>query len=124
MNFQIHQRDLEAALKFYCDKDIVDAHSAEAETLATVDILEAQIGKYGLGNDIEQLQEISTQGKEIIDYAGNFTRNENGDIVFTFGKHKGKRLVDERDYVEWMCKGNFTEDTKDKAKAILIVDAI
>ena len=113
------KRDLDAALKFYCNKGLEDAHSAEADALATVDVLNAQIERYELGDDIGQLQEISTQGKEIIDYAGKFTRDENGDIVFTFGKNKGKQVVDERDYVEWMCRGEFTFDTKEKGKGIL-----
>ena len=86
------KRDLTAALKFYCNKDLTDAHSAEADTLATVDILEAQIERYDLDSSIDNLQELSTQGKEIIDYAGKFTRNEAGDIIFTFGKNKGKKV--------------------------------
>ena len=113
------KRDLEAALKFYCDKDIVDAHSAEADALAVVDVLGAQIDRYGLGDDIAQLQELSTQGQEIIDYAGKFTRDDNGDIVFTFGKNKGRRVVDDPSYVEWMCRGEFTRDTKEKGMGIL-----
>jgi len=113
------KRDLEAALKFYCDKDIVDAHSAEADALAVVDVLGAQIDRYALGNDIEQLQELSTQGQEIIDYAGKFTRDEKGDIVFTFGKNKDRRVVDDPSYVDWMCRGEFTKDTKEKGRKVL-----
>ena len=113
------KRDLTAALKFYCNKELEDAHSAEADTLATVDVLSAQIDRYGLSSDVSELQEISLQGKEIIDYAGKFTRDEKGDIVFTFGKNKGKRVVDDPSYVEWMCRGEFTGDTKDKGMGIL-----
>jgi len=113
------KRDLTAALKFYCNKDLADAHSAEADTLATVDVLNAQIDKYGLGNDVAKLQEISMRGKEVVDYAGKFTRNEKGDIVFTFGKNKGKRVVDDPSYVKWMCKSEFTRDTKEKGMRIL-----
>jgi len=113
------KRDLTAALKFYCNKELEDAHSAEADTLAVVDVLGAQIERYGLGSDVEQLQELSTHGKEIIDYAGKFTRDEKGDIVFTFGKNKGKRVVDDPSYVDWMCNGEFTRDTKEKGMGIL-----
>ena len=117
--FEYEKRDLKSALKFYCDKELTDAHSAEADTLATVDVLSAQIDRYGLGDDIAQLQEISTQGKEIIDYAGKFTRDEKGNIVFTFGKNKGKRVVDDPGYVDWMLRGEFTFDTKEKGRRIL-----
>ena len=117
--YNFEKRDLTAALKFYCNKDMVDAHSAEADTLATVEVVGAQIAKYDLGSDITQLVEISMQGKEIIDYAGKFTRSDNGDIVFAFGKNKGRRVVDEPDYVEWMCGGEFTRDTKEKGRGVL-----
>ncbi|MFA5417030.1 MAG: 3'-5' exonuclease [Bacteroidales bacterium] len=113
------KRDLTAALKFYCDKDMENAHSAEADTLATADVLRAQIARYSLDGGIEQLQEISLQGKEVIDYAGSFTRDENGNIVFSFGKNKGMRVVKNRDYVSWMLSNDFTSDTKRKAKLIL-----
>lgn len=117
--FQKEPRNLTAALKFYCNKDLADAHSAEADTLATVDILKAQIEKYDLGNNMDELQKISTQGKEIIDYAGKFTKNEHGDIVFNFGKNKNKRVIDDPEYVKWMLKTEFTYDTKQKAIQIL-----
>ena len=117
--FHHEKRDLQAALKFYCNKELEDAHSAEADTMATVDVLGAQIDRYGLSNDIEQLQELSTRGKEIIDYASKFTRDEKGDIVFTFGKNKDRRVVDDPGYVKWMCRGEFTRDTKEKGMGIL-----
>ncbi len=112
------KRDLASALKFYCNKDLTDAHSAEADTLATVDILSAQVERYDLDSDIDQLQEVSTHGREIIDYAGKFTRNEYGDIIFTFGKNKGKLVTSERVYANWMLRGNFTTDTINKLKMI------
>ena len=87
-----------------------------------VDILKTQVERYGLANDINQLQEISTQGREIIDYAGKFTRSEQGDIVFTFGKNKGKKVIDDPEYVDWMCGKDFTFDIKEKARRILSGD--
>jgi DNA polymerase-3 subunit epsilon len=112
-------RDLSAAAKFYCDIDFENAHSAEADTMKTVEILNAQLEKYELDSNIDNLQEISTQGREIIDYAGKFTRNEAGEIVFNFGKIQGKRVIDDPEYVNWMLTKDFTHDTKNKAKQIL-----
>ena len=84
-----------------------------------MDILTAQIERYDLGNDIDELQEISTQGKEIIDYAGKFTRNEAGEIVFNFGPQKNKRVIEEAGFARWMLTKDFTFDTKQKARKIL-----
>ncbi len=117
------RRDLTAALKYYCNKDLENAHSAEADTIATAEILSAQVEKYGLSS-IDELQEISNRGKEIIDYAGKFTRNENGDIVFAFGKHQGEKLTDKLSYVDWMLRSEFTRDTKQKAKLIINGDLV
>ena len=84
-----------------------------------MDILNAQIERYDLGNDIDELQEISTQGKEIIDYAGKFTRNEEGEIIFNFGPHKNKRVIEEAGFARWMLTKDFTFDTKEKVRQIL-----
>jgi DNA polymerase-3 subunit epsilon len=117
--YKYEPRDLTAALKFYCNRDHTNAHSAEADVLATADILKAQIEKYNLDGDMEALHQVSTNGKEIIDYAGKFTRDENGDIVFAFGKNKGIKVIDDPQYVNWMLSANFTHDTKQKARQIL-----
>ena len=88
------QRTLVAAYKFYCDKNLDDAHSAEADTRATYEVLKAQIERYDdLENDIDFLAEYSARGKTA-DYAGCILYNENEEEVFGFGKHKGK-LVSE-----------------------------
>jgi len=106
------KRDLTAAYKFYCGKDHDGAHGAEADTLATVEVFNAQIQKYTLEPSVDSLHDICNQGNTIIDYGGKFTRNQYGDIVFTFGKNQGKRASDDPGYLEWMLKQDFSYHTK------------
>lgn len=113
---QMEQRTLVAAYKFYCDKDLTEAHSAEADTLATYEVLKAQLDRYDiLENDIEALAKFSSRG-ETADYAGRIGYNESGDEVFTFGKHKD-RVVSEifatdPSYYAWLMNGDFPAYTK------------
>lgn len=110
------QRTLVAAYKFYCDKDLENAHSAEADTLATYEVLEAQIERYGdIGDTVEALAEFSTHF-DSVDFAGRIAYDEKGAEVFTFGKYKGRRvediLRDEPSYYTWMMNGDFPLYTK------------
>ena len=110
------QRTLVAAYKFYCDKDLEDAHSAEADTLATYEVLMAQLERYpDLENDIDKLAEFSTRG-EAADYAGRILFNEKGEEVFGFGKYKGRPVAEvfraEPSYYAWMMNGDFPLYTK------------
>ena len=110
------QRTLVAAYKFYCDKNLDDAHSAEADTRATYEVLKAQIERYDdLENDIDFLAEYSARGKTA-DYAGCILYNENEEEVFGFGKHKGKLVSEvfrtEPSYYAWMMNGDFPRYTK------------
>jgi DNA polymerase-3 subunit epsilon len=110
------QRTLVAAYKFYCGKDLTDAHSAEADTLATYEILEAQLAKYSdLKRDPKSLNEF-TRMHNAVDLAGRFVKNDEGVTVFNFGKHKGKSatlvLKQEPSYYGWMMKGDFSQNTK------------
>ena len=110
------KRTLEAAYKFYCDKELENAHSAEADTLATYEVLKAQIERYDdLENDINFLAEYSKH-KEFVDFAGYIAYNEDGDEVFSFGKHRGKRVVDilesEPGYFGWLLNADFPLYTK------------
>jgi len=112
-------RNLTAALKFYCGKDLENAHSAEADAVATWD---AQIAKYpGLGNTVESI--LKTIGEEdVVDFAKRMIRVNNV-IVFNFGKHKGKSVEEvlkvERSYYDWMMNGDFPQHTKQKLTEIL-----
>lgn len=109
-------RTLVAAYKFYCGKDLTNAHSAEADTLATYEILEAQLAKYtDLKRDSKSLSEFTTM-HNAVDLAGRFVKNDKKEIVFNFGKHKGKPvsqvLKQEPSYYGWMMKGDFSQNTK------------
>ena len=110
------QRTLVAAYKFYCDKDLTDAHSAEADTRATYEVLQAQLDRYpDLENDVDALAEYSSRG-ESADYAGRILYNEKGEEVFGFGKYKGRSVaegfVHEPSYYAWMMNGDFPLYTK------------
>ncbi len=113
---KMEQRTLVAAYKFYCDKDLTDAHSAEADTLATYEVLKAQLDRYPeLENDIDALADFSSRG-ETADYAGRIVYDDKGSEVFGFGKYKGRRVEDifEQDpsYYTWMMNGDFPLYTK------------
>lgn len=114
---KMEQRTLSAAYKFYCGKNLENAHSAEADTMATYEILKAQLDRYpqDLKNDIGFLAEFSTNSR-FADYAGRIALNEKDEPIFNFGKHKGKKVEDvlrsEPSYYAWMMNGDFTLFTK------------
>ena len=113
---KMEQRTLVAAYKFYCNKDLTDAHSAEADTRATYEVLKAQLDRYSeLQNDVAALAEFSSRG-ETVDYAGRIVYNDKGEEVFNFGKYKGRRVEDvfreEPSYYAWMMNGDFPLYTK------------
>ncbi len=116
------KRDLAAAYKFYCDKELTNAHQAEADTLAALEVLQGQINKYGLETDVESLAEMSKFDKDsiAIDYAGKFIRNADGDIVFNFSKDsKGKKVTENLGLVKWMLDKDFELHTLYIAMQIL-----
>jgi len=118
----MEQRTLTAAYKFYCDKNLEDAHSAEADATATWEILLAQVERYEqLGTTIESIVKFTGED-DIIDFARRFIRVK-GVEVFNFGKHKGKPveqvIKEEPQYYDWMMKGDFAMDTKQKFTEIL-----
>ena len=114
---KMEQRTLVAAYKFYCGKNLEDAHSADADTRATYEVLKAQLDRYpSLQNDVDFLSEFSTQNKNV-DFAGRIIYNDKNVEVFNFGKHKGCpveevfRTID-RGYYDWMMQGDFPHNTK------------
>ena len=117
----MEQRTLTAAYKFYCEKNLEGAHGAEADVVATCEVLEAQLQKYEhLGNTIDSILKFT--GEEmIIDFARRFIM-ENGVELFNFGKYKGRVvsevLKSEPQYYDWMMKGDFTLHTKQKLTEI------
>jgi DNA polymerase-3 subunit epsilon len=110
------QRTLSAAYKFYCDKNLEDAHTAEADTRATYEVLKAQLDRYpDLQNDIAFLADYSSFTRNV-DFAGRMVYDENGREIFNFGKYKGQPVVDvlRRDtgYYGWIMGNDFTLNTK------------
>ena len=130
----MEKRNLSAAYRFYCNKELVDAHSAAADTQATYEVLVSQIERYEgeevvdllgkkigvIGNDMDELHQL-TNGK-MVDLAGRMVYNDDGLEIFNFGKHKGKHvsqvLADEPSFYDWMMKGDFPLDTKRKLTQI------
>jgi DNA polymerase-3 subunit epsilon len=113
---KMEQRTLSAAYKFYCDKNLDDAHSAEADTNATYEVLKAQIEKYDeLENNTKFLAEFSSR-KKFADFAGFIAYNKNGEECFSFGKHKGKLVTEilekEPGYFGWLLNADFPLYTK------------
>ena len=112
---KLEQRTLSAAYKFYCGKNLEDAHSAEADTRATYEVLKAQLDKYPdvLTNDINFLSEYSSYSKNV-DFAGRIIYDNNGVEIFNFGKYKGYPVSEvlHRDPSGWIMNGDFTLNTK------------
>ncbi|MEC7263609.1 MAG: 3'-5' exonuclease [Bacteroidota bacterium] len=113
---KMEKRTLEAAYKFYCDKSLDDAHSAKADTMATYEVLLAQLERYPeLENDIKKLSEFTTR-KQSLDFAGFIALDENEQPVFSFGKHKGRSVDEileaEPGYFGWILNADFPLYTK------------
>ena len=132
--FLMEPRTLSAAYRFYCNEDLEKAHSAEADTMASYHVLNAQIQRYEdqaikddkgnfykpIRNDIDFLHEITNQ--KMVDLAGRMVFNSQGVEVFNFGKHKDKPVSEvlqkEPNYYDWMMNGDFPLDTKRKLTEI------
>lgn len=124
----MEKRNLSAAYQFYCNKDLANSHSAAADTRASMEVLLAQVERYenqpvtdphgnSLGvvkNDMEELNKLASSA--LVDLAGRMMRDAKGEVLFNFGKHKGKRVLqvlkDEPAYYDWMMNGDFSLDTK------------
>jgi DNA polymerase III subunit epsilon len=112
---KMEKRTLEAAYKFYCNKEIINAHSAEADTLATYEVLLGQLQRYpDLVNDVDALHDIS-KGDDFADFSRRIKLNA-GIPCFNFGKYKEQSVATvfskEPQYYNWMMKGDFAQDTK------------
>ncbi len=120
---KMEQRTLSAAYKFYCEKELVNAHSAEADIIATYEILEAQLKKYEgqIETNVDFLHKF-TNMHNTVDLAGRMVYNEKGEELINFGKHKGKLVTavfaSEPSYYDWLMKGDFPRQTKDTFKSI------
>jgi DNA polymerase-3 subunit epsilon len=134
----MEKRTLSAAYKFYCNKDIQEAHTAEADAEASMEVLIAQVERYidqhvtdGLGkklgeikNDMDMLSKITAT--DTVDLAGRMIRNDKGEEIFNFGKHKSKGVIavlkQEPSYYDWIMNGDFPLDTKRKLTEIKLRD--
>ena len=121
---KMEQRNLVAAYKFYCGKELTDAHSAESDTRATYEVLMSQLDKYSeLENNVDSLSAFSSFNNNV-DFAGRMIFNEKGEEVINFGKYKGQlvREVLKRDfgYYGWIMQGDFPLNTKQKLTEIRI----
>jgi DNA polymerase-3 subunit epsilon len=124
---KMEQRTLAAAYRFYCDKPLDNAHSAAADTMATYEVLKAQLDRYEkLENNISFLGKFSTQNVQA-DLAGFIAYNEAGEEVFNFGKYKGKVVTrvfkEDTGYFAWMMNGEFPLYTKKILTEIKLRDA-
>lgn len=114
---KLERRTLSAAYKFYCGKDLENAHSALADTRATYEVLMAQLDHYpeDLKNDVAFLSDFSRM-TDNVDFAGRMVYDENRNVVFNFGKYKGKKVTDvlrtDPGYYSWILQGDFARNTK------------
>jgi len=130
----MEKRNLAAAYQFYCQKELIDSHTAEADTEACMEVLMAQVERYEnqpvvdslhnplgtIRNDMDELNKLTST--EMIDLAGRMIRNSNGEAIFNFGKHRNKSVLsvfkDEPGYYDWMMNNDFALDTKRKLTEI------
>ena len=109
-------RNLVAAYKFYCGKDLTNAHSADADTMATYEVLMAQLDRYDIPADVDGLAEFTAGNVRFADFAGRIAYDAEGVEIFNFGKYKGQRVADvfRRDsgYFGWIQQGDFPQYTK------------
>ena len=119
---KMEQRTLSAAYKFYCNKSLENAHTASADTMATYEVLKAQLDRYPeLENDVTFLSKFSSFNNNV-DFAGRMVYNDKGQEVFNFGKHKGRLVTQvfasDPNYYAWMMNGDFPLNTKQKLTEI------
>ncbi len=130
----MEKRTLAAACQFYLNKELTDSHTAEADTQASMEVLLAQIERYQnqpvsdsmgkkigeIKNDIDVLAQLTTS--DLVDLAGRMIKDKKGEVLFNFGKHRGKKVLeifrDEPSYYDWMMNGDFPLDTKRKLTEI------
>ncbi|MGC4231960.1 MAG: 3'-5' exonuclease [Niabella sp.] len=118
---KMEQRTLSAAYKFYCNKTLESAHSAEADAVATYEVLQAQIARYPeIGNTIDAINKFLGE-EQVVDFARRFVMAD-GVEVFNFGKYKGQSVAEvltkEPQYYDWMMRGDFPQQTKQKLTEI------
>lgn len=107
---EMEKRTLVEGYKFYTGKVLENAHDAMFDIVATKEVLESQVKKYGWKYDVDMLSKFGN--RDTLDYAGKLKKNENGDVCFTFGKWIGQPVRQHLDYVRWMMGADFSRQTK------------
>lgn len=123
---KMEQRTLSAAYKFYCDKNLENAHTAEADTMATYEVLKSQLERYpDLVNDVVYLSKFSSYSNNV-DFAGRMVYNDKGEEVINFGKYKGRLVADvlksDPGYYSWIMNSDFALNTKKMLTEIRLRD--
>lgn len=121
--FKMESRTLAAAYEFYCQKQLNNAHSAEADIEATVEVLEAQLDKYqNLSHEVKELHTFTNGDEQMVDYARRMVMKD-GHAIFNFGKYKGRKVeevfTEQPQYYDWMMNADFPLHTKQKLTEIL-----
>lgn len=112
------ERSLSAAVKFYLGEDMQNAHNAEADTLATFRVFEAQMVRYGLPDNIDELAKFSAFDNRV-DFAGKIIKDDKGEYRYNFGPHKGELVMSDLGFAEWMLMKDFSRNTKKVVMDIL-----
>jgi DNA polymerase-3 subunit epsilon len=106
------ERTLSAAYRFYCDRTLEHAHDAETDVRATLEVFKSQLERYDdLGTSVEAIHNFCNSDA-IVDFGRKLTRNAQGEVVYAFGKNKGRPVLADPEYAEWMLRGDFPESTK------------
>jgi len=117
---KMEPRSLSDAVRHFTNGVHENAHSAKADVEATMKVLSGQLAKYPeIIGEPEALHDLVDQGPEVLDYDRKFSRDEDGEIIFTFGTNRGKKVKDNHGMLEWMLPRDFTEHTKHIARLIL-----
>lgn len=117
---KMEQRTLTAAYKFYCGKELEDAHTSDADTKATFEVFMSQLEKYEelKGKTIQEIADFCKTDNRV-DLAGKVVKNENGDYLYNFGKHNGQKIIDNPSYAQWMLENDFSGNTKSVLRKVL-----
>ncbi len=115
------RRDLTAAYRFYCNQELKGAHDAENDIRATKEVLLAQVERYNdIGRDVKALADFSKfSSNRFADITGKLIYNGNNELLFNFGKHRFQKVLDNKDYANWVLNSDFPEDTKTLIREVL-----
>lgn len=119
--YQMEQRNLEAAYQKFTGKKMANAHAAEADVKAAKEVLDGMIDNWGLEDKTwEELADIcEPERHQYVGITNHFLWDDEGKVIFGFGKHKGERAWNNRDYLKWMLRGTFPSSVKNSIRSML-----